>query len=53
MTPKRWDQVKEIFHLASGLERDKRAAFLAGTCGSDDALRREVESLLAAHDKDV
>ena len=37
MTPERWRQVEE----------SERMAFLAHTCAGDEALRREVESLLA------
>jgi serine/threonine protein kinase/WD40 repeat protein/tetratricopeptide (TPR) repeat protein len=43
---------KEIFFAA--LERtapDERAAYLSAACGHDDALRRRVEALLAAHDE--
>ena len=49
MTPDRWARVKEIFN--SALERDEkdRPAFLAQACGSDEDLRREVQSLLQEH----
>ncbi len=52
MTPERWRRVDELFH--SALERDgaARAAFLAEACAGDEALRGEVERLLAAHEKD-
>ena len=45
----RWERIKQIF--ASALERDPstRAAFLDGACAGDAEMRREVESLLAAH----
>ena len=48
MTPDRWVRVKEV--LASALERreEHRDAFLDEACGSDQELRREVESLLTA-----
>ena len=48
MTPERWKQVNALFHAA--LERgEDRQAFI-GTATADDAeLRREVETLLAAH----
>ena len=52
MTPKRWQQVKEIFHSALQHAPGERSAFLSTACGGDDALRKEVESLLAAHGKD-
>ena len=42
----RWQQVSGIYHAA--LERDTadRDAFLREACAGDEALRREVESLL-------
>ena len=42
--------VQEIFAEASELEAAKRASFVRDACHGDDALRAEVESLLAAHD---
>ena len=52
MTPERWRRVDELFH--SALERDgaERAAFLREACRGDEALRREVERLIAAHERD-
>ena len=49
MTSERWKEVKEVF--ASALERqpEERSPFLEKACSGDDALRREVESLLASH----
>ena len=41
--------VEEIFHAALELEPSEVAAFLDGKCAGDEALRREVEALLAAH----
>ena len=48
MTQKPWQQVKEM--LAAALEREpaERAAYLDQICG-EPSLRREVESLIAAH----
>ncbi|HXF04726.1 MAG TPA: protein kinase [Blastocatellia bacterium] len=50
MTPERWQRIKVL--LADALERSpaERAAFLDEACGSDAALRAEVESLLAYED---
>ncbi|MDQ3258612.1 MAG: serine/threonine-protein kinase, partial [Acidobacteriota bacterium] len=45
MTPERWRRVDELFHSALKREGAERAAFLAEA--GDEALRREVESLLA------
>jgi Tol biopolymer transport system component/predicted Ser/Thr protein kinase len=42
-------RVEDLFHQASELAPDARSAFLDQACGVDEALRREVESLLA-HD---
>ena len=49
LTPDRWQEVKKV--LASALERapGERQAFLDRAC-TESALRREVESLIAAHD---
>jgi serine/threonine protein kinase len=40
-----------IFKAAVKLSPERRAAYLDQACGSNDALRREVESLLQAHDE--
>jgi len=50
MTPERWQEVKDL--LAVALERppQERPSYLDKAC-SEPALRREVESLLAAHDQ--
>ena len=50
MTPERWQQVKEV--LAAALEREpvKRAAYLDQVC-AEPSSRREVESLIAAHER--
>src|SRR5262245_48569672 len=51
MTPKRWALVQEVF--AAALERAPaaRQAFLGEFQGLDDELRREIEELLAQHEK--
>ncbi len=51
MTPERYKQVGHIYHAALELDSSRRADFLDGACGSDGELRREVESLLGAHDR--
>ena len=50
MTMNRWQQVKELFHSALEREPASRSGFLAEACAGDDALRREVESLIASHE---
>src|SRR5688572_13272205 len=46
MTPERLHQIEELYHAARPKEAGARAAFLAAACGGDEALRRDVESLL-------
>jgi hypothetical protein len=45
----RWTLVKRLFEAALGHPAGDRAAFVQTACGADAELRREVESLLAAH----
>ncbi len=47
ITPERWQQVKELFHAALERAPEERSSFLSKACSGDDAIRREVESLLA------
>src|SRR5262245_53041881 len=51
MNPDRWRQIGRLYHTALELEPARRAAFLDETCGDDYELRREVESLLHAHEQ--
>ncbi len=46
MTDERWPRVKALFQAASDRPPGERDAFLAASTGDDEALRREVESLL-------
>src|SRR5688500_6676904 len=46
----RWTQVRSILEAALDLPPANRIAFLYEQCGGDTALRREVESLMAADD---
>lgn len=48
MAPDRWPQVERLYHLALEQKAEARAAFVAQACAGDEALRQEVESLLAA-----
>jgi hypothetical protein len=43
----RWRKVEDLYHSALELDRHRRAAFVKQGCGGDEALRSEVESLLA------
>ena len=51
MTPDRWRQVDQLLDEALELSTGEIPAFLSLACGSDIALRGEVESLLSAHRK--
>jgi len=42
----RWARVKKLFEAAADLAPNERASLLSDECDGDDALRREVESLL-------
>jgi len=48
MTPRRWEQVSELFGSAALSPPSERAAFLDRACQDDVELRAEVEKLLAA-----
>ncbi|MEO5823134.1 MAG: protein kinase [Vicinamibacteraceae bacterium] len=47
-----WSRVKALFNEALDLPAPERARRLDAACGDDDALRREVESLLAFAGRD-
>ena len=49
MEPERWQQIERLYHAALKLAAGERAAFLRQECRGDEALRAEVESLLAHH----
>src|SRR5687767_7147243 len=44
-----WQEIKEILYPALEMDPSKRAAFLNEKCGNDTELRREIESLIDAH----
>ncbi|HEX8722069.1 MAG TPA: protein kinase [Pyrinomonadaceae bacterium] len=46
MTPERLQQIQRIYERAAGLPPGRRAAYLSEACAGDEALRREVESLV-------
>jgi serine/threonine protein kinase len=48
MTPERWEKIIDLAETATELRIDERAAFLDKACAGDDAMRCEVESLLAS-----
>jgi len=47
MTPDRWQQISQLYHGALARDVSQRARFVADACAGDEALRQEVESLLA------
>jgi serine/threonine protein kinase/tetratricopeptide (TPR) repeat protein len=49
----RWEQIKSLFARANELPPPERAEFLRRECAGDDALLREVESLLGDHRADA
>ncbi|HKU77031.1 MAG TPA: protein kinase, partial [Pyrinomonadaceae bacterium] len=46
MNSDRWEKVERIYHASLDKDANERAAFLVQACAGDEALRREVESLL-------
>jgi hypothetical protein len=51
MKPERWQQLDQLFHSALRREPAERPAFLDEACVDDESLRKQVESLLAAHEE--
>ena len=47
MTPEQWRRIEALYHAARERAEPDRSAFLARACAGDDAMQREVESLLA------
>src|SRR5688572_12844707 len=46
VTPERWQQIARTYEAVADLDAAARDAALAEACAGDDALRREVESLI-------
>jgi serine/threonine protein kinase/Tol biopolymer transport system component len=51
MTPERWREIERLYYAALDRDAVERTAFLNEACGSDEALRREVESLFVYQTK--
>src|SRR5256884_2102545 len=51
MTPEQYEHLTELFHAALEIAPAERAAFLDQVSDGDADLRRELESLLAAHEQ--
>jgi tetratricopeptide (TPR) repeat protein len=49
VTPELWAEIDRVLTGALALDEDQRAAYIAGCCGNNSAVRLEVESLLASH----
>src|SRR5262249_30526392 len=52
-TPERWQRVEALYHAALQRPAGERATFLREASGGDEALHREVESLLEQPATDV
>jgi eukaryotic-like serine/threonine-protein kinase len=48
MNSHRWKQIDNLFHAALERSSGERAEFLRQACAGDEALQREVRSLLAS-----
>jgi len=46
MNPERWERVKRLYEEAQAHSPDARAPFLAQACAGDEALHRDVQTLL-------
>src|ERR1700756_2070523 len=51
MDPEQWKQVDNLLHLALDRAPEDRDAFLRQACAGDEALEREVRSLLASQEQ--
>src|SRR5262245_33294965 len=51
MTPEQWEKIGQFYHAALELAPAERADFLARVCAGDEAMRREVESLISADEQ--
>src|SRR6476469_6672239 len=50
MKPERWEQINDLFQSAVEHAPEDRAAFLEEACRADEALYREVKSLIACYE---
>jgi serine/threonine-protein kinase len=51
MTPERYHKIGEIFHAVLELEPEDREAFLVEACAGDEALLRELQSLIVSNEQ--
>jgi serine/threonine-protein kinase len=47
-----WQHIEDLFHAALQLEAEARASYLARSCGGNEALRQEVESLINTFERE-
>ena len=47
LNPDRWEKISRVYHAALARREEERAVFLSDACAGDNAIRREVEALLA------
>ncbi len=52
MSPERWQRIQDVLAAAIDCDADARRQLIAHRCGDDVDLRREVETLLDAHEHD-
>jgi serine/threonine protein kinase len=53
VNPDEWARAREVFDATVQRRRDERDAYLDDACAGEPALRAEVASLLAAHDRSL
>src|SRR6516162_3254562 len=51
MTPERWQRINDLFQSVADRTPEERTTFLQTVCQGDEALLREVESLIASHER--
>lgn len=51
MKPERWQKISRIFEAAKSLGGEARVNYLIEQCEGDESIRREVEQLIASHQK--
>ncbi len=51
MKSEKWQRMEQLYHAALECAPEERSDFLNAACAEDEALRREVVSLLAAHEQ--
>jgi hypothetical protein len=49
--PDEWARVRQVFEGALAVPAEARDGYLTDACGADQALRQQVELLLASHDR--